>query len=85
MLQSRLPTCAGHNTTGRPAGVVYCWPLHSGFLRNCGLFAPGALCEVIVTAARHPASTASSASASVSHDAMASPLRCAPFVLKKCV
>ena len=61
VLQSRLPTCAGHSTTSRPSGVVYCWPLHSGVLRSCGLFDPGALCEVIVTAARQPVLTASSA------------------------
>jgi len=85
VLQSRLPTWAGHKTTGRPLGVVYCWPSHSCIFRICGLLAPGALWEVMVTAALQPASTASSASASVSHDAMASPLRWAPFVLKKCV
>ncbi len=61
VLQSRLPTCAGHNTICRPFGVVYCCPFHSGVLRSCGLFDPGALCEVIVTAERQPESTALSA------------------------
>ena len=74
VLQSRLPTCAGHRVTGVPAGVVYCWPFHSVVFRSWGLLAPGALWVVMVTAARQPASTALSACSKVSHDAMLRPL-----------
>ena len=83
VLQSRLPTCAGHKTTLRPPGVVYCWLFHSSVFFSCGLFAPGALCDVMVTAARQPSSTALSACSRVSHDAMLRPLRCEPLVSKK--
>ena len=61
VLQSRVPTCAGHSTTAVPDGVVYCSPLHSGVFRSWGFLEPGALWEVIVTAARQPAATAWSA------------------------
>ena len=83
VLQSRLPTCAGHRVTGVPAGVVYCSPSHSGVLRSWGLLDPGAFCVVMVTAARQPAWMASSACSKVSHDAMVRPLRCEPLFLKK--
>ena len=83
VLQSRLPTCAGHSTIGRPFGVVYSCPDHSGVLRSWGFLDPGALCEVMVTAARHPASTAWSASSVESTDAIVSPFRWAPFVDQK--